>query len=82
MEKPSERFDLTRTDTKNWFHNLKIFTAPIIVIYLVSVLAVVTTGSNILGVEDFKPNQFTQNAMVVYVLNGVLDVIRKFVAGK
>lgn len=82
MEKPSERFEINKTDTKNWFHNLKLFTAPIIAIYLVSVLAVVTTDSNILGVEDFKPNQFTQNAMVVYVLNGILDAIRKFIGGK
>lgn len=75
----SEQFKLTKTDTKRWYHNLLVFLAPVAVIYLTTTTGLLMQEGHTILLTDFIPNNFTIGAMVLYVLNGLLDIIRKFV---
>ncbi len=76
----STRFTLSTQDTNKWKTNLLRFLAPVGVIYLGFVMTQIQTGG--FQLSDFTPNNFTQGAIVLYCLNGIFDLLRKFVAGK
>jgi cell shape-determining protein MreC len=75
----SPQYSLTTADLKKWGTNLLIFLAPVVLIYLLSVIAVVNSAG--VSVAAFVPAPATVGAMVLYVLNGIVDLIRKYVAG-
>lgn len=75
----SPQYTLTAADFRKWGTNLLIFLAPVALIYLLSVIATVNSAG--VSVAAFVPTTATVGAMVLYVLNGIVDLIRKYVAG-
>lgn len=78
--KQSQRFTLNSQDTAKWRKNLLRFLAPVGLIYLSFVVAQVQSAG--FALTDFVPNNFTQGAIVLYCVNGIFDLLRKFVEEK
>ena len=75
----SNSFEFNATDRKKWFTNLKLFLAPVATMYIVSVVATITANNNLFDWHYFIPTTMVQGAMVLYVLNTLLDLIKKYV---
>lgn len=73
MVSPSR--SLTGDDVKQWLKNTAIFFAPVALIYLLFVQANLQDG---VSVTDFVPNALVVGAMTLYVINTLIDLIRKF----
>lgn len=71
----SARWRLNNTDIKKWWKNSLIFIAPVALIYLTSVATAI--GDLGFQVSDFKITSVVAGAMVLYVINVLLDVFRK-----
>jgi len=76
---PSPAWRLNAADLKKWLTNMLVFLAPVVVIYLTSVLGNVQTG---FSWSAFALNPATQGALVLYVLNAALDFFKKLSAGQ
>lgn len=74
----SNKWRLNREDIKKWVRNLGIFLAPILVIYLAPVVDSLKDGFSF---SDFAITPLVQGAIVLYIVNGILDLLRKFSAG-
>lgn len=70
-------FKLNKTNQNKFLHNLKVFLAPVGIIYIVAVVGVFTANNGAFSLEAFIPNQFTLGAVALYVLNSALDYLRK-----
>ena len=68
---------LTKPNENKWLHNALVFLSPVGVIYLVAVVGVFTANDGAFTFEAFIPNTFVVGAMTLYVLNSVLDYLRK-----
>ena len=68
---------LNKTNQNKWYKNTVVFLAPLGVIYLVSVIGVFTANEGAFTFEAFVPNAFVVGAMTLYVLNSLLDYLRK-----
>ena len=77
----SNKFSLNAQDVQNWLRNLLIFIAPVLLIYVLAVTAIITGHNGVVALSDFVPNAVTVGAMVLYVLNAVVDILRKFSGG-
>jgi hypothetical protein len=75
----SEAYSLSGVDFQKWTHNLFIFLAPVVLIYLAFVAAAISSANGAFSLSVFVPNSIVIGAMVLYVLNGLTDIIRKFV---
>lgn len=71
------RYKLTRKDKAKWITNLKRFTAPMLIMYVLQLSSVVNGGS-IPQMSDLVPNTLTQGAMWGYVLSSALDLFNKW----
>lgn len=67
--KPSERFELNSADMKKWGKNALIFSAPLVILFLTEI----QKGTKI---ED------AAILLQAAVINAVIDLIRKYTAGK
>lgn len=76
----SQRFSLNPQDIAKWIKNQKIFLIPLAMIYLAFVIAKVGEGG--FALTDFIPSNEVITAMVLYVLNAVYDLLRKWVQVK
>lgn len=74
----SPKYSINNIDIQRWFRNLVAFLAPVSLIYLLAVISVVNTAG--VSIEAFVPNQIVVGAMFLYVLNAIVDIIRKFLA--
>lgn len=74
----STKFSLSAQDIRNWLKNLLIFVAPVLLIYVLAVTGIITGHNGVVALSDFVPNGVTVGAMVLYVLNAVIDILRKF----
>lgn len=77
MDKP-EQFVMTDTNWKDWFHNAKLFAAPVIILYLTSVIGTISQDGHVFSVKDLYLTTFMQGGIVLYVYNTVLDWVRKW----
>lgn len=68
------KFALEKAAAVKWFHNLVIFLAPLVVVYLGVVAVSLQSGFDI---HAFIPTQATLGAISLYVVNGVMDYLRK-----
>lgn len=68
---------LNKKDQNKFVHNVMVFLAPVAVVYLVAVVGVINAANGAVKSGDFIPNSFTLGAMTLYVLNSVLDYLRK-----
>lgn len=71
------KFRLNETEINKWSRNVLIFLAPLGIIYLGSVVVILQTPEHIVTFRDFIPSNFVVGAMVLYILNSVLDYLRK-----
>ena len=67
---------VNKQDLKSWINNLLIFLAQLGVIYVLQLHGALQKGT--LVVTDFTPSLATVGAIELYVVNGVLDLLRKF----
>jgi hypothetical protein len=77
----SKRFTLNKADLKAATINALWFTAPVILIYLYSVLSVIQSPDYVFKLNAFVPSNATVIAMVVWVLNRAVDLFRRYVGG-
>lgn len=75
----SSRWRLSGTDIKKWGRNTLVFSAPVAIIYLTSIVGPVQ--ENGLQWSDFTVTPMVSGAMVLYVINVLLDVFRKLANG-
>lgn len=68
---------LTSKDQSKWFHNLKVFLAPVGIIYIIATIGYINANEGKFALEYFIPNGFTLGAISLYVLNSLLDYLRK-----
>ena len=71
---------LTKVDWDKWSSNTLLFLAPLGVLYLVFV----QTSINADGIQgtDFIPTREVMGGMVLYLINTLLDFLKKFVLTK
>lgn len=74
-----DKFSLNRTEGKKWSKNLLIFFAPVFTIYLISVVGIIQQ-TNSVQLTDFIPTQFTWGGITLYVLNSIIDYLKKLTA--
>ena len=72
----SPKFDLIRQDLKSWGKVALLFLAPVFALYIAYVLGNTEDG---FSWSDFIPNLFIQGAMVVYILNETLALVKKWI---
>ena len=75
----SEAYSLAAADFQKWGRNLLLFLIPVILIYITFVIAAINDAGGTFSFSDLIPNAITVGAMVLYVLNGLTDLLRKFV---
>ncbi len=80
--KQSLRFTLNKQDLINAGVNALWFTAPVILIYISSVIGAIDRPNHILSLKDFIPNNITNISIVLWFLNRGIDLLRRFTAGK
>lgn len=78
----SPKYTFNRKDLEAFIKNALWFTAPVILIYLVSVLTLITTPNHVMRLVDFIPNEATKTAIVVWILNRFVDFFRRYQSGK
>ena len=79
---PSKRFVFNRADFQAWISNAMWFTAPVILIYLTSIIGQLERPNSVINLSVFVPNHTTQVAMLLWLLNRGVDYFRRLVAGK
>jgi len=72
--------EIIRADIERWLRNQVTFLAPLVMLYVGFVIARIQE----LGVElvSFIPSPQEITAMVLYLLNAIYDLLRKFVQEK
>ena len=76
--KISPKGTVNKKDIKRWLNNLLVFVAPVALIYLMQVQGALSQEGHFFTGKDFIPSSFTQGAMVLYTINSLIDIIRKF----
>ena len=71
----SDKNELIKRDIHSWFKTALQFLLPVVLIYIVFVQSNMQDG---FGWSDFIPNTFVQGAMVAYILNEILALIKKY----
>jgi hypothetical protein len=78
----SNKWQFNIADYQAWVKNALWFTAPVILIYLVSVLTLITQPEHTMRLVDFVPSEATKTAVVVWILNRAVDFFRRYQSGK
>ena len=78
--KISKAGQVNKADLKQVLHNMVVFLAPLGIVYLLQVNATLQNGA--LGLNDFIPTQATIGAIQLYIVNAVMDLVRKFTDAK
>lgn len=60
-----------------WFDNLLVFLRPVVVLYVGTVIGIITLHNGAINLTDFIPTTFTMGGIVLYLLNAILDYFRK-----
>jgi hypothetical protein len=68
---------LTRANQGKWLHNGLVFLAPLGVLYLTTIIGVVSQDNHTVSLNDFIPNKTAQGGLILWVLNAALDYLRK-----
>ena len=72
----SKKWSLNSIDINKWIENAFTFIAPLMVIYIGSVINNINDGG--FSWDDFEINTIIDGALILYILNVVLDFFRKF----
>jgi len=74
------KWKLNVEEVSKWIRNLIIFLIPVILIYLTSVIEIITKSG--VSLASFRPTPLVVGAMALYLLNGAVDLLRKLSATK
>ena len=77
---PSQRFSLNKDDLKKWLRACLIWLAPLGVFYFGSVLLTLQ-ADNIFEISHLYPTNAVINGMVLYIIERLFDLSRRFVNG-
>lgn len=75
-----DKFTLDTKSQNKWINNIIVFLAPLGILYLSTVIGTVSTSAVGFRVEQLIPNTFAQGGLVLWVLNALLDYLRKLQA--
>jgi hypothetical protein len=73
---------LTKTQGDKFLHNLLLFLAPLGILYLTTIIGVISQPYHNFKLNDLIPNQVAVGGMILYVLNTALDYLRKIQASQ
>lgn len=76
----SKPYSLNKTDFKTALRSALVFLAPLALIYFGQLTGTLQTAEHGISLNDFIPTQFTLGAIVLYVVNRLTDLIRKYIA--
>ena len=68
---------LTKKENQKWINNLLLFLSPVAIIYIVAVVGLIQANSGEVKLTDFVPNSFVLGSIALYILNTLLDYLRK-----
>lgn len=71
------KFTLDKKLQTKWLNNILVFLAPVIALYLTTVIGVISQDNHVFKLLDFIPNAFARGGIVLWFLNVGLDYIRK-----
>lgn len=71
------KYTLTRTDVNKWLRNAALFAAPVALIYLTYVQSQIADG---FSTSDLLPSAFVVGSMATYLINTLIDIVRKYVS--
>lgn len=74
----SQRFQLDSADLSKWTRNALVFLAPVALIYLGSVQPNLADG---FAWADFALTPMVSGAIALYIINVILDLLKKLSAG-
>lgn len=74
----SGKNELVKLDVMQWGKNLRKFIAPLGVIYVTSVIGIVSQEAHNISIQDLIPSTFVMGAMSLYILNSLLDLFNKW----
>lgn len=77
MKKFTDKFMLNKLLLEKWLINLQIFLAPLGILYLTTIIGVISADTGGFHLADLIPNPFAQGAIALWVLNTALDYLRK-----
>ena len=75
-KKVSPKGTVNITDLKQVLRNMVVFLAPLGLVYLLQLNGSLQNGSLVL--HDLLPTKATQGAIELYLVNTLLDLLRKF----
>lgn len=78
-KKMRERYTINKDDIKGAITNAIWFTAPVILIYLYSIINVLQQPECVFGWKVFVPDNTVIIAMVLWVLNRFVYFFRRFI---
>ena len=76
----SQRFELSKTDVNVWKKNLFKWAWPMVGLYLVTIIGVLSQDRHVFSFTDFIPTQMAQGGIMLYVLERIYDIGNKFAA--
>lgn len=68
---------LPESKWEKFLHNATVFLAPLGILYLTTIIGVISQSNHVIHPNDFVPNSFALGGMVLWVLNAALDYLRK-----
>jgi hypothetical protein len=80
LQPTSTEGELDMVDIKRWIVNLLIFIMPVVLIYANSVLGAINALNGVFAWSIFVPSPLTWGAIVLFLVNSVIDLGRKFAA--
>ena len=71
------KFTPNETQSGKWFRNIRLFFAPIALIYLTVVAGTLAGEGHVISLKDFIPTTFVQGGIALYLVNSVIDYFKK-----
>lgn len=68
---------LSTVDTNKFLNNLMVFLAPVGILYLTTVIGIISIPNHLISIKDLIPTQIALGGMILYVLNFCLDYLKK-----
>ncbi len=72
-----EKVTLSQPQQNKWLHNIVVFLAPLGILYLTTIVGVISANPNGFEAKDLIPNTFAQGGLILWILNSALDYLRK-----
>lgn len=71
------KLTLNKTQQNKVVHNALVFLAPVGILYLTTVIGVISVDGHLFSLMDFVPNATARGGFILWILNSALDYLRK-----